>query len=102
MNDDILLEGPLAHLVSYEVSREITGIHKLAAWGIAGLVGLHILAILFYQVVKRAPLIVGMITGRLPVAEEEGVAFSWIRELVVGGLLMAVFAGIVYGLVNYL
>jgi len=63
-NDDIMLEGPLVHLVSHNTSRSITGFHKLNVWIVAVLVGLHIAAIIYYHVVRKENLVVPMITGR--------------------------------------
>ena len=102
-NDDIMLEGPLANLVSYETSRTLTSLHKNNAWVIAGFIGLHVVAILFYTIIKKAPLIIAMLTGRMPGPKaEDEVAFSPVHELVVGVLVMGVAGGAVYAAINYL
>ena len=60
---DGLESGPLSHLVSFETSRTLAGIHELVFNVILTLVGLHVAAILFYLLVKRDNLIVAMLTG---------------------------------------
>jgi len=63
-NDDIFLEGPLTHLVSYTTSRQITEFHKLNAWLIVTLSVIHIGAIAYYEFIKKDRLTLTMITGR--------------------------------------
>lgn len=63
-NDDIFTEGPLTHLVSYEASLELTSIHSINRWLLVGLVGLHLIAISFYDIVKKLGLCIAMITGK--------------------------------------
>jgi cytochrome b len=65
-NDDIAFTGPLYELVSKSFSNTITGLHRQGLWIILGLVSLHILAVLFYTLVRRDNLIVPMITGWKP------------------------------------
>ncbi|MCP3699828.1 MAG: hydrogenase [Aliivibrio sp.] len=60
--DDIISEGPLASLVSYETSRLLTSIHHQVFEILLGLIGLHIATIVFYRV-KGINLISPMITG---------------------------------------
>ena len=62
-NDDIFTEGPLYPLVSKAASDFLTRIHRFNADIIGVLVAIHILAILFYLIVKRENLIKPMITG---------------------------------------
>ena len=62
--DDIMTEGPLATIVSYDTSRWLTGLHKDNVWILGGLITLHILAILFYTFVRKESLIRPMITGK--------------------------------------
>lgn len=69
-NDDIMLEGPLVHLVSHDTSRRLTGLHKLNVWIVATLAGLHIAAIIYYHVVRKENLVMPMITGRKDVDGE--------------------------------
>lgn len=62
-NDDIAFAGPLAPLVSSELSGQITGLHVLLFNGLLALVGLYVAAIAFYARVKRTNLVLPMITG---------------------------------------
>lgn len=62
-SDDIAFDGPLRDLVSDALSTSLTSLHRQGLWIILGLVGLHLLAVLFYAVVRRKNLIRPMITG---------------------------------------
>ena len=100
-NDDIMLEGPLVHLVSYDTSRMLTGIHKTNKWIIGALVLVHLLAILFYQFYKKDRLIIPMITGRKLLSEPVAMKDSLPRELLLGGVALAISASAVYVLITY-
>jgi len=63
-NDDIFTEGPLYPLVSKATSDWLTVIHKLNQQVILVLVGVHIMAVLFYLVIKHENLIQPMFSGR--------------------------------------
>lgn len=60
---DGLESGPMSFLVSYETSRAITELHEEGFNLLLGLIGLHVLAILFYRFVRRRNLVTPMITG---------------------------------------
>ena len=66
-NDDIAFAGPLNHLVDDTLGSRLTGWHRLLAWGLFGLMALHLLAIAFHVVVKRHRLIRPMVSGVLEV-----------------------------------
>lgn len=109
-NDDIMLEGPLAHLVSYDTSRSITAVHKLGKWAIGGLIVMHIAAITFY-LIRRKNLILPMITGNklLPVPptpatqlETTGIASPTEPPRLIVELLKATAVGTIAGLTVYL
>lgn len=63
-NDDIAFTGPLYALVSADLSSRLTGLHKLLANLLIGLVVLHVLAIAFYARVKKHNLVKPMLTGQ--------------------------------------
>jgi cytochrome b len=63
-NDDIFTEGPLSYLVSYDTARSITAIHKSNMWLICFLIGLHLSAILYYEVIRKDRLVLPMLTGK--------------------------------------
>jgi cytochrome b len=62
-NDDILTEGPLFDLVSKDTSDWLTSIHHINKIILAGLISIHMGAILFYLIYKRENLIYPMISG---------------------------------------
>jgi cytochrome b len=64
MDTDGIESGPLARFVSYDFAEAAGDLHEDAFNVLLILVGLHIAAIAFYLVVKRANLIGPMITGR--------------------------------------
>ncbi|MFN3076743.1 MAG: cytochrome b/b6 domain-containing protein [Alphaproteobacteria bacterium] len=65
-NDDVLIEGPLAHLVSDDVSDLLTVAHKALFKLLLAMVATHVSAALFYLWVKHDNLIRPMITGVRP------------------------------------
>lgn len=71
-NDDIAYDGPLAHLVSKDLSDTISGFHHNNGWLIVVLAGVHIAAVLLYLVAFRDNLVAPMIHGvkRAPVAHQ--------------------------------
>lgn len=63
-SDDIALQGPLAAYVDESFSDQMSDWHaRLFNW-LVGLILLHLLAIVYYRVVKHNHLILPMITGR--------------------------------------
>jgi len=65
-NDEIATQGPLYPWVSDATSGLLTGLHLFNQGVIIALVGLHLLAVIFYLLVKGDNLITPMITGRKP------------------------------------
>ena len=55
--------GPLAHLVSEDISEAAHDLHELLFNVLLGLIGLHIAAILFYRLVLGKALVGAMMTG---------------------------------------
>ena len=72
--DSVVFEGPLAHLVSYAASKQISGWHHQGERVLFGLIALHVVAIIFYRYAKNIKLVRTMITGRSsePVAKING------------------------------
>jgi cytochrome b len=62
-NDDIANAGPFYGWVSEAQSSSLTSIHHRVFLGLEILVGLHVLAILFYTFIKRVRLVGPMISG---------------------------------------
>jgi cytochrome b len=86
--------GPLSYLVSFDMARAAAELHELVFKGLQIVVAIHVLAILWYQLVKRTNLVGPMIGGyrdrsgaggeastvpfwRLPVAILAGAAVAW-------------------------
>ena len=61
---DGLESGPLSYLVSFDQTQTAAEIHETSFNLLLALVGLHILAVLYYTVVRKHGLIRAMITGR--------------------------------------
>ena len=62
-DDDIFFQGPLAKYVSNSKVAFLTSVHHFNQYIIFALVGLHVLAIFYYLLVKKDNLIQPMITG---------------------------------------
>lgn len=100
-NDDIFNEGPLAQLISKDLSDQITGFHQTTFNVILTLVSLHVAAVLFYWLYKKENLLRPMLTGRKAVREDaagESLRFAspW---LALAALCLC--AGAIYALVKW-
>jgi cytochrome b len=63
-NDDIFFEGPLAELVSKDVSDRLASVHRTNARVLLALVAMHVGAVVLHLVVERQNLLAAMFTGR--------------------------------------
>ncbi len=99
-NDEIITEGPLVHLISYDLSVEITRWHKWLFDILLIAIGLHLLGVIYHQLFKREKLVQAMLHGRKPAAAD---APSYPFAPFLRGLLLAlVAAAIVWSLLNLL
>ncbi|MDP3539280.1 MAG: cytochrome b/b6 domain-containing protein [Azonexus sp.] len=87
-NDDIAFVGPLADLISRDLSNRLTGLHHLASNLLFVLIGLHLAAIAFYAHVKKENLVKPMVTGWKETAHGESAK---------GGGLVAFIAALLIG-----
>ena len=71
IDEDALYEGPLSHLVSYDTARVLAQRHETVFWVLVALIAVHVLAVLYYLVVKRDNLVTPMVTGRRVAGGEE-------------------------------
>jgi cytochrome b len=95
-NDDIAYQGPLAGLISKELSDHFHAWHELLQKGLIVLVGVHLAAIAFYMRVKRENLVKPMITGWKQ-HESAGTAHPLRHGSLVGLILaVAIASGAVY------
>lgn len=99
--DDISFEGPLAAWVSKSTSDALTGLHHQSFDVLLGLIVLHLLAIAFYTLVKRANLIAPMLSGHksAPLTADAGTevrlrSFA-LAAAIAGFVVWAVFSDIV-------
>jgi cytochrome b len=66
--------GPLRRLLEDDTAERISKLHIQGFKVLLALIALHILANSLYQIVKKDPLITGMVTGRKPSAAYEDAA----------------------------
>lgn len=92
-NDDIFTEGPLASLISYDLSIEITRWHETLFNVILVAIGLHLAGVFFHQLVKKEKLIQAMIHGRKPAAPEAAIRS---QNSLRGTVLIVIFAGLFF------
>ena len=62
-SDDISFEGPFAYYVSTNMSERLTSLHLLLFNALLGLIVLHVLAVLYHQLIKKESIIRAMFTG---------------------------------------
>ncbi len=104
-NDDIMLEGPYASMVSKAFSDQMTSLHKLNSNVILVLIGLHLSAIVFYAVFKKEQLIEAMLTGKKDMDTSTGEHFEaempeTVRPAWLPWSIVVVVAGVVYAVVT--
>jgi cytochrome b len=99
VTDDIAWAGPYNPSVSAELAGKLTWFHHLNFNVLAGAIGLHVLAILFYALYKRQNLVSPMISGRKPATLVEWSECIPGSQLIKALLLAAVCAGAVYWLI---
>lgn len=100
-NDDIWIEGPLAHLVSEKVSGQLTSVHHISAWCLGGIIILHLSAIAFHTLFLKHTLIKTMITGyRESTSQTEKHTHS--HQYLAAAVLIIIAASAVYAIVEYL
>lgn len=87
---DMLYDGPLATYLTFDQSSAAADLHSTIFNVVLALVGLHVVAVLFYLVWKRQNLVLPMLTGRRAGAEGNAANWRWspVRALV--GVAIAV------------
>lgn len=63
-SDGIAFDGPFAHWITSVASNAITGLHIALAYVIAGLVAVHVVAVLLHWILRRENLIAPMFSGK--------------------------------------
>ncbi|MFC3077302.1 cytochrome b/b6 domain-containing protein [Phenylobacterium terrae] len=93
---DGIESGPFSQYVSFDLGRRFAEWHELSFNILLALIALHILAVVFYLVVKRDNLIAAMVTGRrLMASEPKEIRFAPWWMAVVGIAIAAVVAYVV-------
>lgn len=94
-SDDIVTDGPLFSKVSSSTAALLSTIHRRTIWILLAVIGLHLLANVFYLVVKKNNLIGPMITGRkaAPAAADAGRSGHPLLALAI----LVICAAIVFG-----
>lgn len=73
---DGLESGPLSDRVDFDTGRVFAGVHELSFTALQVLVALHVAAVIFYAVYKRADLVRPMVTGRGKFQNDPGLTFA--------------------------
>ena len=98
-DDDVLTQGPLAHLLSADGREFMTAWHKLNINLLYAMIALHILAIFMYWKLGKQNLVRPMVIGKAcvadgrPVEGTENTATPWLRF----ALSVGVAVGVVWG-----
>ena len=94
-NDDIFTEGPLVALVGYELSSRITEWHEVLFNLLLAAIVLHLLGVLFHQLVKKEALIQAMLHGKKVTADRASK-----KNILRGGLIFLAFSLVFFWLVS--
>ncbi|ALG70415.1 cytochrome B [Azospirillum thiophilum] len=98
-SDDVVNDGPLVPLASGATVAALSSLHRLLANGIFVLVGLHVLAVVFYLLVKKDNLIRPMVTGRKTLPRRVAAGNHWVEPrrapLALALAVLAASAGLV-------
>ena len=83
---DAIEAGPLSDRVDFDTGRLFAKWHHWSFWALEALVVLHVAAVAFYLVHKRANLVGPMITGRQAFSQDPKLAFAplWRAALAAG------------------
>lgn len=100
---DGIESGYLSHLVSFDQGRVAAEIHEISFNVLLALIGLHVLAILFYLFIRRRNLVGPMVTGtdrQIETADGALVSAGPVKFVVAAGLAAGIawWAGMGFGL----
>lgn len=93
--DDVMLEGPLVTLISKETSDLLTFIHGWSFDALLIAIVVHVMAVLFYLVIKRENLVIAMLTGKKHVAVVEDTSHKaplWLAIFTLAVVVLGVLA----------
>jgi cytochrome b len=98
--DDIAWTGPFNPVVSGATASLLTSLHHINFNIIWGAIGLHVLAIAYYGLVKKQSLVPAMVTGYKPAEAVPEHAAIKSSELLKALLVIAVSTAVVYGVLH--
>ncbi len=99
-SDDFVYDGPLYSLVPSSVGAQMSSIHRITIDAIYIVVGIHLLATLFYLLVKRENLVKPMVTGDKQLPAEQAAAITASAQgpgNLVAAILFALCLAVVFG-----
>lgn len=101
-NDAIMWDGPLRNLVSNSTSDRLTSLHQANRIVVLALILLHLVAIAFYTLIRRKPLVRAMVTGdaRQPVAARSVAADDGLALRLRAVAVFAASCAVVWWIVN--
>ena len=93
-NDDLMLEGPFAQLVSKAVSDQMTTLHKLNSTVILVLTAVHLAAVAVAFFYKKENLVTPMITGNKMLSANAATPSrpAWLAWVIGGAVALATYA----------
>lgn len=91
---DGIESGPLSYLVDFDQGRLASDVHDTAFAILQGLVALHILAVVFYLVIKKRNLVAPMVSGSQTVDKEdtESLVAAPVWKLAVAAIIAGICA----------
>lgn len=95
-SDGLGFSGPLYPAVEGSLADKLGDLHSLLSEVLLALVGLHIVAVLFYQFVRKERLIQGMTAGEPQKAESVNASPAWWKAIVCLLVALMVVGAILY------
>lgn len=100
-DDEIFHRGPWAVWASYDLIESASRYHKqVGKFVVMGLVVLHLLALVFYKVVKRQALVQAMVTGDKALDTDVPVSADAAPQRLKALVVLGISVAMTYGLVN--
>ena len=101
-SDDISVEGPFAFYVSEDWVERLSGLHRLLFNVIIALVVLHVVAVLYHQVIKKEALIQAMFSGKKVIKNIPQEVNTWVfRSLFFALLLLLSLGGVFWWVLDF-
>jgi cytochrome b len=89
---DGIESGPLSDRVDFDTGRRFAAWHETSYTVLQGLIVLHLAAVVFYLIYKRADLVRPMITGKARFEQDPGLAFAPAWRAALAALIAGVAA----------